>query len=89
MGQIFGLGITHYPALSVQGNMTDRIKLLLADPALPERMRSLDNWPDGMRQQWGDGEGEAPSIEHRQAMIDRFRLARKALDEFQPDFCVI
>lgn len=89
MGQILGLGITHYPALSVQGNMTGRIKLLLADPALPERLRSLDNWPEGMRRQWGDDEGEAHSAEHRQAMIDRFRLARKVLDEFEPDFCVI
>ncbi len=89
MGQILGLGITHYPGLSFQGNMTRRIKRLLADPALPERLRSADNWPEPMRQQWGTDEGQAHSDEHRQAMIERFRLARQALDEFQPDFCVI
>ena len=40
MGEILGFGITHYPGLSFQGNMTRRIKLSLADPALPERLRS-------------------------------------------------
>lgn len=89
MGAILGLGITHYPNLSVQGNMTGRIKLLMADPALPERLRSIENWPEGMRRQWGEDEGQAHSDEHRQAMIERFRLARKVLDEFEPDFCVI
>jgi hypothetical protein len=50
MGQILGLGITHYPGLSFQGNMTRRIKRVLADPVLPERLRSVDNWPEAMRQ---------------------------------------
>jgi len=89
MGQILGLGITHYPGLSAQGNLTRRIKLCLADPALAERLRSLDNWPEAMRRQWGADEGQTHSDEHRRAMIDGFRLARRALDEFQPDFCVI
>ena len=38
MGEILGLGITHYPGLSIQGNITRRIKMCLADPALPERL---------------------------------------------------
>ena len=41
MGQILGLGITHYPGLSTQGNLSRRIKICLADPALPERLRSV------------------------------------------------
>ena len=40
MGQILGLGITHYPPLSYKGNMTGRIKLLMADPLLPENLRT-------------------------------------------------
>ena len=89
MGQILGLGVTHYPGLSIQGNLTRRINICLADPALPEHLRSIDNWPEPMRRQWGTDEGRAHSDEHRRAMIDGFRLARRALDEFQPDFCVI
>jgi len=89
MGQILGLGITHYPGLSIQGNLTRRIKLCLADPALPEHLRSIDNWPEPMRRQWGTDEGQSHSELHRQEMIEGFRRARRALDEFQPDFCII
>ena len=42
MGQILGLGITHYPGLAFQGNLSRRIKMCLADPALPEKFRSMD-----------------------------------------------
>src|SRR5918995_466878 len=89
MGQILGLGITQCPGLSVQGNLTRRTKMCLADPALPEHLRFLDNWPEAMRRQWGTDEGQAHSDEHRQEMIEGFRRARRVLDEFQPDFCVI
>ena len=89
MGQILGLGITHYPGLSVQGNLCWRIKVCLADPALPERLRSPERWPDAMRKQWADDDGQAHSENHRREMIDGFQRARRVLDEFQPDFCVI
>ncbi len=89
MGQILGLGITHYPGLSFKGNLSARINLLLADPALPEHLRSPANWPAPMREQWGDDEGLAHSEQHRQEMIDEFRRARQELDQFQPDFVVI
>ena len=86
---LLGLGITHYPGLSIQGNLSRRIKICTSDPALPEHLRSIKNWPEPMRRQWGTDDGKSHSDEHRQAMIDGFRMARRALDEFQPDFCVI
>jgi hypothetical protein len=89
MGQILGLGITHYPGLGFKGNLARRINLVLADPALPEDLRSPEHWPAPMREQWGDDEGEAHSTRHRQDMIDQFRRARQELDAFQPDFVVI
>ena len=89
MGQILGLGITHYPGLAFQGNLSRRIKVCLADPALPEKFRSVGNWPRPMREQWGEDDGQAHSDAHRQAMIEGFRRARRALEEFNPDFCVI
>ena len=49
MGEILGLGITHYPPMSYKGNLTSRIKLLLADPLLPERLRSPESWHPTMR----------------------------------------
>ena len=70
MGQILGLGITHYPGLAFQGNLSRRIKMCLADPALPEIFRAPDNWPAPMREQWGADDGQAHSAAHRGAMIE-------------------
>jgi len=89
MAEILGVGITHYPGLGFQGNMTRRIKMCLEDPALPERLRDMANWPAPMREQWGADDGQSHSDAHRQDLIDRFRIARRALDEFQPDLCVL
>ncbi len=89
MGEVLGLGITHYPNLTVKGNMTSRIKMLLADPLLPEHLRSVENWDPTMREQWGADEGQAHSDAHRQEMIERFRKARAELDAFNPDFVLI
>jgi hypothetical protein len=40
MGQVLGIGVTHYPGLMAQGNLCRRIHICLADPALPEHLRS-------------------------------------------------
>jgi hypothetical protein len=89
MGQILGLGMTHYPNLSTQGNMCLRIQKCLDDPRLPEKFRSLDNWHPTMREQWGNDQGQAHSDKHRQDMIDQFRKIRAELDAFKPDFVLI
>src|SRR5438067_197895 len=89
MGEILGLGITHYPGLAFKGNLAGRINMLLADPALPERLRSPENWPEPMQRQWADDEGRAHATAHRQAMIDEFRRAREELDAFKPDIVVL
>ena len=49
MGQILGLGITHYPNLAAQVNMSWRMQRCLQDPALPAQLRSVDNWHPTMR----------------------------------------
>ena len=89
MGQILGLGMTHYPPLSMKGNMSRRIQMCLDDPALPERLRSVANWHPTMREQWGVDSGQAHSDRHRQDLIDQFRRIRAELDRFEPDFVLI
>jgi len=89
MGQILGLGVTHYPPLCYKGNMSSRIKLLLADPLLPEPLRSPEKWHPTMREQWGADEGLAHSDKHRGDLIHHFRKARAELDAFQPDFILM
>ncbi len=89
MGQILGLGMTHYPPLLTKGNMSGRILRCLEDPALAERFRSADNWHPTMREQWSNDQGQAHSDRHRQDLITQFRKIRAELDAFNPDFVLI
>jgi len=89
MGRILGLGITHYPGLAFKGNLSSRINMMFADPELPEHLRSLENWPEPMRRQWADDQGQAHSDEQRQLLISEFRRQRAELDEFNPDLVVL
>jgi hypothetical protein len=49
----------------------------------------MDNWPAPMRRRWRTDEGQGHSDAHRSDRIEGFRRARRELDKFQPDFCVI
>ena len=89
MGQILGLGITHYPNLSWKGNMSRRMRMCLEDRELPERLRAPENWHPTMREQWGTDEGLAHSERHRADLIANLRRTRAELDAFNPDFVLI
>ena len=89
MGQILGLGITHYPNLASKLNMSWRTKKALEDESVPARLRSVERWHPTMREQWGSDFGHAHSDRHRQDMIDEFRKIRAELDAFKPDFVLI
>jgi catalytic LigB subunit of aromatic ring-opening dioxygenase len=89
MGQILGLGITHYPNLAAQVNMSWRFKNCVEDPTLPEHFRTAANWHPTAREQWGNDQGQAHSDRHRQDMIGQFRKIRRELDAFEPDFVLI
>jgi len=88
MGQILGLGITHFPNLAAKANMSRRTQQCLEDPTLPVHLRAVENWHPTMRAQWGEDCGQRHSDQHRQDMIDEFRKIRRELDAFNPD-CVL
>jgi hypothetical protein len=90
MGEILGLGITHYPGLAARDeNMTGILRQVLADPGLPERDRDPANWPEALRREYGDDQGKAAAAAHREALLVNLRKVRQALDEFAPDLVVI
>jgi hypothetical protein len=89
MGQILGLGITHYPNLAARVNMSWRMQAVLEDTKLPAPLRQVKNWPPAMQAQWGSDRGQAHSDQHRQELIQQFRKARAELDAFKPDFVLI
>lgn len=90
MGEILGLGVTHYPGLVAQDqNMTAILRQVLADPGLPERYRDPASWPEPLRREYGDDEGKAAATAHRAALVHHLRVARRALDDFRPDIVLI
>ncbi len=90
MGEILGMGLTHYPPLAhADENMAGPLKFILRSPALPEEYRRPQSWPEPMRQEWGEDEGLGAARKHREALVGWFRKAREVLDEFSPDFILI
>ncbi len=90
MGEILGLGVTHFPPLAGRDEDMARIlKRALADPALPERYRESSGWPETMREEYGDDEGRSAAARHRDFLLTHFRKARRILDDFAPDFVVV
>jgi len=59
--------------MSYKGNMTSRIKLLLAEPLLPAHLKTPAGGHPTMREQWGADEGAAHSDQHRNDLMAVFR----------------
>lgn len=90
MGEILGLGVTHYPPLTgTDQNMANILRGVLKDPGLPERLRDPANWPEQLRAEYGEDGGVAAAQRHRDSLVRYFRRARQELDEFRPDFVVV
>ena len=90
MGDILGLGLTHYPPLTGHDrDMANILRTVLRDPGLPPEYRDPAHWPEPMRREYGDDGGTASAAAHRQKLLHHFRRARKRLDDFRPDVVVI
>jgi hypothetical protein len=90
MGEILGLGVTHYPPLTgLDENMAGILRGILNDPGLPAHYRDPANWPEDMRREYGDDGGTAAAAAHRNNLVRYFRRARQALDEFKPDVVIV
>lgn len=91
MGEVLGLGISHYPPLLVRDE--DMAGLLrnytLADPDIPAEAKDPAGWPERMRAEWGDDQGRSAAGEHRAQLVAGFERCRQALDDFNPDLVVM
>lgn len=89
MGEVLGLGMTHFPPLGWPDESMDRaLQFGFADPAVPDAVRRGEGWPPGMREEFDRDRLEA-AAEHRAAMVDGCARVRAALDAFAPDVVVI
>jgi len=91
MGEILGIGATHYPP----GLVPDEYKpwplarMLHSDPRIPAHMQDPANWPEPMRLEFGDDEGIAAHRAHRARVFSAFRTIREEIDAFKPDLIVM
>ncbi len=90
MGEILGLGVSHYPPLSgLDDDMSGILKWTLEDPAIPSDQKDVSRWPPEMKREWGTDQGTAAAVHHRAALVAEFERARQVLDRFDPDVVVI
>lgn len=90
MGEILGLGISHYPGFAYSDRtMGARLTQTLTSPRVPNELKNPANWSETMRTEWGDDEGATFAAQHRMEFRDGARKVRAALDEFAPDAVVI
>jgi len=90
MAEFLGLGLTHYPLLSVPDDrMADLLRWTLSDPGIPAAEKDPAHWPELMRREWGDDGGAAAAAGHRERLREGLGACRRALDEFRPDVLVV
>ena len=90
MAEILGLGLSHYPPLSLPDpQMVSILRMALRDPGIPAEVKLPQNWPEAARAEWGTDEGTSAAAVHRAALVEQFRKVRRALDDFEPDVVLI
>ncbi|HJQ47048.1 MAG TPA: extradiol ring-cleavage dioxygenase [Amycolatopsis sp.] len=90
MSRFLGIGMTHYPLLAgTDEHMAGLLRWTLQDPAIPDREKDPANWPESIRQEWGQDQGRASAATHRSRLLDGLTRCRAALDEFAPDVVVV
>ncbi len=90
MGDILGIGLSHYPPLGgVDDDMAHPLRSTLADDSIPASRRDSRSWSSEMQAEWGDDEGRAAAARHRKALVESFLQVRAAIDHFEPDAIVI
>jgi len=90
MGEVLGLGLSHYPPFSGSDDaMAGILKWTLEDPDIPDREKDPANWSELMRREWAEDEGRAAAAAHREALIAGFDRTRQALDDFAPDAVLV
>jgi hypothetical protein len=90
MGEILGLGCTHYPGLLLPDErLPGGFHHLLTAPNVPSTAKDRANWPDPLLAELGNDRGVAAGRRYGARMADGFRAVRASLEAFNPDFVLI
>jgi hypothetical protein len=90
VGELLGVGLTHYPPLlGVDEDMSWVLRWTLEDPDIPDSAKAVAGWPAPMRAEWGDDRGLAAAGAHRVALMAGFDRVHQAMDDFGPDVVIV
>jgi hypothetical protein len=90
MGDILGLGCTHYPGLlPPEEQLPALFHRLLTAPNVPAPYKDPRNWPAELVAELGNDGGLAAARRYGERMANGFRAVRKALDDFSPDIVLV
>ena len=90
MGEILGIGLSHYPGLrGADDAMAGILRRTLQRPDVPDSAKDPANWPKPMQEEWGKDEGRAAAPKHRAEFVKHLKALRQKLDEFKPDVIVM
>jgi hypothetical protein len=91
MGEILGLGLSHYPGPTVPAEHWPHLMRRNVEigriPA--EAFADRAAWPAPMRAEWGDDEGVGAAREHSRRLASGYARLRAELDAFAPDLVLI
>ena len=91
MGEVLGIGLSHYPGPLVPGRYWARmlarnVKIGRVAPALYD---DKSHWPAEMLAEWSDDEGAAAGEAHEARLLRGYERMRAELDAFKPDLVLI
>jgi hypothetical protein len=91
MGEILGLGLSHYPGPIAPPQYWSRMvaRNVEVGRVTPELFADKARWPKLMLDEWSTDDGLAAAEEHRRRLLDGYRALREALDAFAPDLVLI
>ena len=90
MGEILGIGTTHYPGLTATDEGLCSIwQRIISAPRIDPKWNDEVNWPEGMSEEVGEDKGLTSASSYRQRMWGSFQKQREIIDDFNPDFVVI
>jgi len=90
VGEILGVGLTHYPPLCWRDeNMADLFRMLLRAPGVPAAGKDRACWPRELAAELADDDGAAAARRHRERLVAGFARCRREIDAFGPDFIVV
>ena len=93
MGEILGIGCTHTglngSAEWLRDHFAEQRERRLKSPDTPAEFKNPENWPAQMRAELGDDNGLEAANKYWAELLRGFRAARKAIDDFDPDFVLI